>query len=65
MARNSLGQYTRRRRSTQAERNRFLGKPQIEGIEENGVTSGETVVLGEAQTSGGGGPVTREGKAKA
>jgi hypothetical protein len=36
----------------------------ITGAEVNGVVSGETIILSEQQTSGGGGPVTREGKAK-
>jgi hypothetical protein len=47
MARNALGQFTRRRRTTSAGRRRlgFPGNP-VEGTEESGVVTGEPIVLG-------------------
>ena len=45
MPRNARGQYTTgRRRSTR--RGLFMGRDPIEGTEENGVVTGETMVLG-------------------
>lgn len=48
MARNALGQYTRRasrRRSTRIGP-RFLGAGPLQGTEENGVVTGDPIVLG-------------------
>jgi hypothetical protein len=52
MARNALGQFTRRRRTTSAGRRRlgFPGNP-VEGTEESGVVTGETITLGGEATA--------------
>ena len=44
MPRNRLGQFTARRRTVRT--GLFAGREPITGTEENGVVSGETVVLG-------------------
>jgi len=64
-ARTALGRFRRSRISPATVAARRLGRFEpITGAEVSGVVSGETIVLGEQQTSGGGGPVSREGKAK-
>ena len=64
MARNSLGRFTRRATprvtfgTRQAVARRRLGRHDpLVGTEVSGVISGEPIILGEQQTSGGGGEI--------
>ena len=55
MARAANGRFTTARRRRRP--GLFMGRDPITGTEENGVVTGETIVLGEGQTSGGGGEI--------
>ena len=61
MPRNRLGQFTARRRTVRT--GLFAGREPITGTEENGVVSGETVVLGAEPPDSGVEPTARKAKA--